>query len=399
MSPSSKKERYAYCKYGDVVAQLSALGPCPEYVPDGGPNTYAANFLRRSCGSPVLLISYCDSTETMRRGNVTALTFNSNHRPFLPELVVWMLILLKTFHHLLRFKPTHILSAASGPPLWACFLVSRLRRIPLAHTRHSRFGGGSGIKALADRIDAFVIKRASVVICHGPYLKGQLLSLGVRPEKLHEFNISYRYLIASNNVADGEVPDISGHGKYRCIVFVGNASKEKGILDLLEACKGLLQSEKSIRLVYIGKGPHLRLLKERVKEEKLSDQVIILGHIDHKLLPSIISRCDLIVTPTQSIYPESRCKAAIEGMVLGKPVIAPDYGPFPYVLKHGHNGLLYKPDSVSDLRDKISMAMNDEILYSRLVRGAEEESKKLLDASMDFRHALDLAYGHTHSSL
>lgn len=400
MISSSKKERYAYIKYGDAVAQLSVIGPCPEHVPDGGPDTYAANFLRRSCGSPALLISYCDRGNSMRRGNITAITLNQNPRPLLLRMVIWLLISIKTFYHLLRFRPTHILCAVSGAPLWACFLASRIRGIPLIHTRHTRFGGNSssGIKALSDRIDAFIIKRASVVICHGPYLKEQMLRLGVNPERLHEFNISYRYLLASNNVADGEIPDIAGQGKYRSILFVGRVSKGKGALDLFEACKDLLRSDKSIHLVYIGDGPDIHLLEQAVKKEELGDQVLIMGYIDHKLLPSIISQCHLIVTPTQSIYTESRCKAAIEGMILGKPVIAPDSGPFPYVFKHGYNGLLYKTDSVSDLREKIIMAMHDESLYFTLARGVKEERERFLDAAMDFRHALDLAYRQASSS-
>lgn len=395
MHQLNTEKRFAYCKYADVVSQLSTLGPCPEHVPDGGPDTYAANFLRLSCGNPVLLISYTDKDATTLTSNkVTARTFNMNSKHPILEPFTWLWLFFSTFILLLRFSPTHILCAASNSPLWACFLISRIKGIPLVHTRHAALSENprSPAKRFIEYIDAFVIRRASAVICHGPYLRAQMLSLGVSADRLYEFNISYKYLISNTNAPAHEIYDLTDQGKNRCILFVGRAYKEKGIMDLFNACKDLLHSRADIRLVYIGEGPHLKLLNEQVVKEGLTDRVITLGHIAHNLLPFLIKQGHCLVTPTQSSFPESRCKAAIEGMILGKPVIAPEFGPFPYVFKHGHNGLLYTPDSVEDLRDKITAVINDDALYSRLVKGAKEETEKLLDASLSFRQALDMAF-------
>jgi 2-deoxystreptamine N-acetyl-D-glucosaminyltransferase/2-deoxystreptamine glucosyltransferase len=150
-----------------------------------------------------------------------------------------------------------------------------------------------------------------------------------------------------------------------------------------------------VRLIYIGKGPDLQLLEQKIQNEGLQAQIIIMGYIKHELLPSLINQSTVLITPTQSTYPESRCKAAIEGMVLGKPVIAPAFGPFPYVFKHGYNGMLYKPDSISDLREKIYTVMTDNALYASLLQGAEETGNTLMDAELTFRKALELAFKHT----
>ena len=73
----------------------------------------------------------------------------------------------------------------------------------------------------------------------------------------------------------------------------------------------------------------------------------------HENLADLICESTVVVTPTQSQFPEGRCMATMEGLVMGIPVIAPDFGPFPYLVKHNVNGLLYKPDSVNDLQNKL----------------------------------------------
>ena len=40
-------------------------------------------------------------------------------------------------------------------------------------------------------------------------------------------------------------------------------------------------------------------------------------------------------------------------MLLGKPVIASDNGALPELINDGKNGLLFKPGSVSELKEKI----------------------------------------------
>ena len=60
----------------------------------------------------------------------------------------------------------------------------------------------------------------------------------------------------------------------------------------------------------------------------------------------------MVVTPTQSQFPEGRCMATMEGLVMGVPVIAPNFGPFPFLVKHGENGLLFEPDSSHDIQDE-----------------------------------------------
>ena len=84
--------------------------------------------------------------------------------------------------------------------------------------------------------------------------------------------------------------------------------------------------------------------------------------------------------------------ATMEGLVLGKPVIAPNNGPFPFLVKDKQNGLLFHPDSVEDLSIKINKVVEDDELYARLKKGAEETAKILVKAPINFSKAILMAF-------
>ena len=83
----------------------------------------------------------------------------------------------------------------------------------------------------------------------------------------------------------------------------------------------------------------------------------------------------------------------MESLVLGVPVVAPDFGPFPYLVVHGKNGLLYRPDSINDLAQKLDMILDNDELYIRLKAGARESGDTLLVPSLTFSEAVKRAFG------
>ena len=85
--------------------------------------------------------------------------------------------------------------------------------------------------------------------------------------------------------------------------------------------------------------------------------------------------------------------AAMEGLIMGKPVIAPNFGPFPYLVEHERSGLLYKADSVEDLGRQISRALDDHDLYKRMCAGARDAGAKLREPPVGFWDPVKLAFG------
>jgi glycosyltransferase involved in cell wall biosynthesis len=82
----------------------------------------------------------------------------------------------------------------------------------------------------------------------------------------------------------------------------------------------------------------------------------------------------------------------MESMVVGVPVIAPDFGPFPFLVKHRGNGLLYTPDSVEALRDALHQALSEPALLDALCRGARQTGLELREPPMTFSEAVNASF-------
>lgn len=102
--------------------------------------------------------------------------------------------------------------------------------------------------------------------------------------------------------------------------------------------------------------------------------------------------CSFLVMPTRAISDEGRPKSAIEALFFGRPVIAPDWGSFRYLIEDGYNGLLYDPDNIDDLCSKIKILLESREIYEALKIGAEQSSKKLLTPELSFTEALQKGY-------
>lgn len=392
----SDTTRYAYCKNGDVVQQLGELGPIPREVPEGGPDVYTASFLRTFAAKPILLMSYADRDAKLCADRVAARVFTIRSSSFglLGRALVWSRIFVRTVIHVYAFAPTLIFCAASSTPLLACYLVARVRSVPFVTTRHAALLSGRLPLStrITEAINRWVIKRADGVMCHGPFLASQLIDLGVNPERLFQFGISYRYLIDNPNSPPEEPLGIALGGENEYMLFIGRMREEKGIFDLLAATTERLRRDQHLRLLYVGGGLDTPRLEKEIKRLNLEEKVILMGYLEHDKVPQLIKQCKLVVTPTRSSFSESRCKSAIEALVLGKPVVAPNFGPFPYVFQHRKNGLLYTPDSVADLKKNIEMALSDSDLYGNLVEGAQESAKEYLDYPSTFSVVLKQAF-------
>ncbi len=66
---------------------------------------------------------------------------------------------------------------------------------------------------------------------------------------------------------------------------------------------------------------------------------------------------DVVVVP--STKPEPFGRVAIEGMSLGKPVLAANHGGLSEIVDHEKNGLLFKPGDVSDLTTKLHYMLDN----------------------------------------
>lgn len=399
------KRRIAYCKHGDVVQELAALGVTPTAVAESGPYHYIGSVLAGTAGAPTLLLSLSARDARLQLGGVRARALRYPRLVAPPLVVAWRQLrtTLLIAIELLRFRPTHIIcAAAGGPPLWICGLVAWCCGGVLICSRHTSLQQEqrSGWRRLRRRLNLAVIRRSAAVLCHGPYLEQELLRGGISADRLQQFNLSYRPLLRggddhSHPPPCSAAPAEAGDSGALTLLYVGRIGREKGVFDLYQAVEPLLAVYPGLRLLYAGDGHDREALTATIDAAGNRDRIELFGAVEHTRLPALLQCVDLVVTPTRSASSESRCKVAIEALVAGRPVVAPNFGPFPYVVQNGGNGLLYYPDSVADLRNKLRRLLDDPALLAHLTAGAEASGSHYLVPERSFVTALQQALAAT----
>jgi len=84
--------------------------------------------------------------------------------------------------------------------------------------------------------------------------------------------------------------------------------------------------------------------------------------------------------------------SALEALAMNVPVIAPNAGPFKFMIEDGENGLLFDVNSVKDLRKTIERIIIEPGLGSLLSQGAIKWEEKRSKSIKTFGEALKLAH-------
>jgi glycosyltransferase involved in cell wall biosynthesis len=146
------------------------------------------------------------------------------------------------------------------------------------------------------------------------------------------------------------------------ILFVGSMIWEKGIFDLLFACKKLLSTfpSKNIKFCFLGDGPSVIKLKELSIEMGLNKNVVIQSGRKYSEIADVHNLADIFVLPSipTKTWQEQLGMVLIESMACGKPVISTYCGSIPEVI--GDAGILVPPGNFLAIADAIRFLMSNE---------------------------------------
>lgn len=148
------------------------------------------------------------------------------------------------------------------------------------------------------------------------------------------------------------------------LVFIGDVIPEKGIHELLDACKKARQilEKEGNNLTLDIYGPTMQGSEEIVLKDISSQEsdTFYHGQTNHDSLMKGLNSYHALVLPTK--FPtEGYPGVILEAMSLGLPVIATRHRAIPEIIKDGYNGLLCDTGDVSSLTEAIlRMALYDE---------------------------------------
>jgi glycosyltransferase involved in cell wall biosynthesis len=191
-----------------------------------------------------------------------------------------------------------------------------------------------------------VLRRAQLVIAASPFLAEQARGLGARDVRVVPSGVAIPDSI-------GE-PDVPPH-----VLYAGRLSAEKGVLELVEACRGL-------PLVVVGDGP----LRDRVPDT--------LGFVPPDELGAYFERAAVVAVPSRR---EGYGVVAREAMAWSRPVVASRVGGLVDAVEDGVTGLLVPVGDVTALRAALERLLADVELRGRL--GAAARVKALEQLSFE----------------
>jgi glycosyltransferase involved in cell wall biosynthesis len=134
------------------------------------------------------------------------------------------------------------------------------------------------------------------------------------------------------------------------VLYAGRLSREKGILELVEAARGL-------PLVVAGDGP----LRDRVPDA--------LGMLPHEELVTHYARAAVVACPS---HREGFGVVCAEAMAHGRPVVASSVGGLVDLVEDGVTGILVEPGDVAGLRGALDRLLGNADLRARMGDAARE---------------------------
>lgn len=136
------------------------------------------------------------------------------------------------------------------------------------------------------------------------------------------------------------IPDeICDRSEYK-ILSVGRFSEAKNFDNVPEICKKVIEKGLDIKWYLIGYGGDEQLIRDKIAEFKMQDNVIILGKKENPY--PYIKACDAYIQPSRY---EGKSVAVREAQILEKPVIITNYATAQSQLKDGYDGVIVPMDN------------------------------------------------------
>lgn len=295
-----------------------------------------------------------------------------------------------------RVKPdlVHTHGALSGR------IAAKRCRVPVVYSRHSAFPVPAKLKYPPGRWVNKLLNEhyADHIIAVSPATRDNLTEGGISPKKI---TVVMNGVAPVSPISDGEKAALRqslGLGKdVFTFGILARIEDYKGHLYLVYAAKLLKdRGYSNFRILVAGTGAFEEEVTRAVTEMGVEDVVQMLGfRSDAAALLNILD-----VQLNASYGTEATSMALLEGMSLGLPTIASDYGGNPFVITSGQNGLLFPskdsaaladamaelmdhPEEVSIMREKALetyqsrftgevFARNTEQIYENVLKGASK---------------------------
>ena len=281
-------------------------------------------------------------------------------------------------------------------------IAAKRCHVPVVYSRHSAFPVPAKLRYPPGRwVNKLVNEHyADRIIAVSPATRDNLTDGGISPKKI---------TVVMNGVAPVERTSPEERAELRsqlnlpegCVVFgiLARIEDYKGHLYLVEAAR--LLKERGVtrfRVLIAGTGAFESQVAQAIEKNQVGDVVNMLGFRSD--VAQLLGALD--VQLNASYGTEATSLALLEGMSLGLPTVASDYGGNPWVIKDGEEGLLFPSRNAAALADAMERLIQDGALREAMGRRALERFQREFTGEVFARNTekiyLDILKGANHGT-
>lgn len=226
-----------------------------------------------------------------------------------------------------------------------------------SHVARHKLEEGSSIYGLVRFLENRALKGADLCCFICDSLKEEILGRKVVDES--------KSLVTPNGVdvkrflpgpADEDLKERLGLSGALVVGYLGTFFHYEGLDLLLEATIRTCRRFDNVRLLLVGHGELMPILKERVAQAGVEDRVVFTGLVPHSEVPEYYRLYDIMVLPRR-LTRETRLVTPLkpmEIMAMKKPLVASDIGGHRDSVVDGVNGIFFQSEDIEDLEAKLT---------------------------------------------
>ena len=217
-----------------------------------------------------------------------------------------------------------------------------------------------------------ILSEATAIVVNTEEEKNALTKRSISGDKIHI--ISPGIEIKQHSHQQNDIRKKLGISKDSLIVlFVGNKSPEKGVINLMESMKIFWEQNKNIELILIGSSTKEFKFYIKQQSQKIKKRIFDLGTVSEDKKWTIFNSCDIFAMPSKS---ESFGISYLEAWLFKKPVVACDLKAISNVIDDEKNGLLIKFGDKDELFLAIQKLLDPKLRKLLGENGFEKLSQK-----------------------
>ena len=241
-------------------------------------------------------------------------------------------------------------------------------------TKRAGYEGSDHYK-LSERFEIETAKESDYVFTITKALKDILVENGVEESKISVLPNAVDASKFKILPKDVELEKELGFENKVVIGYIGSFVDYEGLDLLLEACSILKEKHGDIfRLLLVGDGDTMQLLRRTTRFLQLEDQVVFTGRIPHDEVQKYYSLIDIAPLPRKGLRV---CELVsplkpFEAMGSGKVLVVSSVQALAEIVDDGVTGMVFEKDNSADLAVKLETAILDENLRKKIGNDANK---------------------------